>query len=108
MTDGLWIIAIGTYGWVGFLAQFGLLLWPLVLIWRATPTQRPDTVSPFVGPLSLMLAINVADMIPNATLTPLTWLIAGALAGYAERLQEITPKARQAASAAPLRRRTAM
>ena len=47
-------------------------------------------------------------MIPNATLTPLTWLIAGALAGYAERLQEITPKARQAASAAPLRRRTAM
>lgn len=108
VTDGLWIIAIGTYGWVGFLAQFGLLLWPLVLIWRATPTQRPDAVSPFVGPLSLMLAINVADMIPNATLTPLTWLIAGALAGYAERLQEITPKARQAASAAPLRRRTAM
>ncbi|KHQ53425.1 membrane protein [Mameliella alba] len=108
VTDGFWIVSIGTYGWVGFLAQFGLLLWPLVLIWRAMSRQRADAVSPFVGPLSLMLAINVADMIPNATLTPLTWLIAGALTGYAERLREATPRRHQAASAAPLRRRTAM
>jgi hypothetical protein len=108
VTDGFWIVSIGTYGWVGFLSQFGLLLWPLVLVWRAIPTQRPEAVTPFVGPLSLMLAINVADMVPNATLTPLTWLIAGALTGYAERLREATPRRRQAASAAPLRRRTAM
>ena len=108
VTVGFWIVSIGTYGWVGFLSQFGLLLWPLVLVWRAMPTKRPEAVTPFVGPLSLMLAINVADMIPNATLTPLTWLIAGALTGYAERLREATPKWRQAASAAPLRRRTAM
>lgn len=108
VTDGFWIVSLGTYGWVGFLAQFGLLLWPLVLIWRAMPMQAPDAVSPFVGPLSLMLAINVADMIPNATLTPLTWLIAGALTGYAERLRETAPKLRQATAAGHLRRRTAM
>ncbi|WP_421905737.1 hypothetical protein [Mameliella sp.] len=108
VTDGFWIVSLGTYGWVGFLAQFGLLLWPLVLIWRAMPMQAPDAVSPFVGPLSLMLAINVADMIPNATLTPMTWLIAGALTGYAERLRETAPKRRQATAAGHLRRRTAM
>ena len=89
-------------------AQFGLLLWPLVLIWRAMSMQAPDAVSPFVGPLSLMLAINVADMIPNATLTPMTWLMAGALTGYAERLRETAPKRRQATAAGHLRRRTAM
>ncbi|WP_420327239.1 hypothetical protein [Mameliella sp.] len=108
VTDGFWIVSLGTYGWVGFLAQFGLLLWPLVLIWRAMSMQAPDAVSPFVGPLSLMLAINVADMIPNATLTPMTWLMAGALTGYAERLRETAPKRRQATAAGHLRRRTAM
>jgi hypothetical protein len=38
--------------------------------------------------LCLLLAINAVDLIPNATLTPLTWLIAGALTGYSERLRE--------------------
>ena len=37
--------------------------------------------------MSLILAFNVFDMLPNATLTPLTWLMAGALTGYAERLR---------------------
>ena len=33
-----------------------------------------------------MLGINMIDMLPNATLMPFTWLIAGALLGYAEAL----------------------
>lgn len=87
VTDGRWIIVIGVYGWVGFLAEFGLLVLPLVLIWREASLAREVPVSPLVAPLSLILAINILDMIPNATLTPLTWLIAGALTGYAEALR---------------------
>ncbi|WP_425097847.1 hypothetical protein [Tropicibacter sp. S64] len=87
VTDGRWIILIGTYGWVGFLAEFGLLLWPLILLWREAIPSRRDAISPMIAPLSLILAINLADMLPNATLTPLTWLIAGALTGYAEQLR---------------------
>ncbi len=87
VTDGRWIIVIGIYGWVGFLAEFGLLVLPLGLLWREAIAAREDGISPFVAPLSLLLAINVFDMIPNATLTPLTWLIAGALTGYAEALR---------------------
>ncbi|MCR8549088.1 hypothetical protein M4578_14715 [Salipiger sp. P9] len=87
VTDGRWIIVIGIYGWVGFLAEFGLLVLPLFLLWREAIAARRDAVSPFIAPLSLMLAINVFDMIPNATLTPLTWLLAGALTGYAEALK---------------------
>ena len=34
--------------------------------------------------MALMLGINMIDLIPNATLTPLTWLLAGAILGYAE------------------------
>ncbi|WGW04448.1 hypothetical protein [Tropicibacter oceani] len=87
VTDGRWIIVIGVYGWVGFLAEFGLLVWPLILLWREAVAQRQVAVSPFIAPMSLILAINIFDMLPNATLTPLTWLIAGALTGYAEQLR---------------------
>ncbi|APZ52492.1 hypothetical protein [Salipiger abyssi] len=87
VTDGRWIIVIGIYGWVGFLAEFGLLVLPLVLLWRESVMAGRDAISPFIGPLSLMLAINVFDMLPNATLTPLTWLLAGTLTGYAEALK---------------------
>ena len=87
VTDGRWIITIGTYGWVGFFAEFGLLLLPLVLISREVMARKGEGVSRLVAPLALMLAINVADMIPNGTLTPLTWVMVGALTGYAEKLR---------------------
>ncbi|WP_372836000.1 hypothetical protein, partial [Puniceibacterium confluentis] len=87
VTDGRWIILIGIYGWVGYLAEFGLLLLPLLLLWREAVAMREDVVSPFIAPLSLILAVNIFDMLPNATLTPLTWLVVGALTGYAEVLK---------------------
>ncbi|GAA4221473.1 hypothetical protein GGQ68_000157 [Sagittula marina] len=90
VTDGRWIITIGVYGWVGFAAEFGLILLPLVMIAQEVRlARRLDVaqVSPLVGPLALLLALNLADMVPNATLTPLTWLLCGALLGYAEQLR---------------------
>lgn len=87
ITDGRWIITIGVFGWVGFVAEFGLLLLPILLLWREATARRKVEVTPFIAPLSLILAINMFDMLPNATLTPLTWLLAGALTGYAEALK---------------------
>lgn len=87
VSDGRWIITIGIFGWVGFLAEFGLLLLPILLIWRETRFLKPPEISPYIGPLALLLGANMVDLIPNATLTPLTWLIAGALLGHAEMLR---------------------
>jgi hypothetical protein len=36
--------------------------------------------------MGLILAANLLDLLPNATLIPFTWLMAGALLGEAERL----------------------
>ena len=92
VTDGRWIILIGVLGWVGFLAEFGLLAYPIYLIWRRAGQGQ---LSPWVGPMSLILGVNMIDLIPNATLTPLTWLMAGAILGYAEafsrQTQTMTP-----------------
>jgi len=85
IADGRWIITIGTFGWAGFLAEFLLLTLPIAMIWwRSHGAAEP--VSPWIGPLVLILAINVLDLLPNATLTPLTWLFAGAVLGHAEQL----------------------
>lgn len=86
VTDGRWIITIGVYGWIGFLAEFGLLLVPIFMIARQMAGSDDVEISPLVGPACLLLAVNVMDLLPNATLTQLTWLLAGCLVGYAERL----------------------
>ncbi|SHH56774.1 O-antigen ligase family protein [Marivita hallyeonensis] len=87
ITDGRWVILIGQFGWMGFIAEFGLLILPVLFLWRETRYRKPGAYSPLIVPLSLILAVNVFDMLPNATLTPLTWLMAGALTGYAESLR---------------------
>lgn len=81
VTDGYWVILIGTRGWIGYLAEYGLLLLPLIFLglrWKHL------ALTPATAGLSLALTANMIDLIPNATLTPVTWLLAGALAGRLE------------------------
>ena len=84
--DGRWIIVIGLLGWVGYIMEFGLLALSLVYLAMQART-RAEVLSPYAGVLALILAANMVDMLPNATLIPFTWLMAGALLGYAEALR---------------------
>jgi hypothetical protein len=84
--DGQWIIVLGTYGWLGYVAEFGLLVMPLIFLGREAFYQRSAAFSPFACAIALIYAANLADLLPNATLIPFTWLMAGALMGYAEDL----------------------
>jgi hypothetical protein len=84
VTDGQWIITIGSYGWIGYIALFGLLCLPLLALWwryRQVPNAQ---IAPQVGVLAVMLGAMLIDLLPNATMVTLTWLIAGALLGHAE------------------------
>lgn len=96
--DGQWVIWIGSNGIFGYLAQFLLLLAPIFAMWRAMPRGRGAASGPefvVLGTVSLMLAMNLLDLIPNATITPLTWLTAGALLGNANRLRQAVPAVAQ-------------
>lgn len=77
-TDGAWIIIVGSSGWLGYIAHFGLLTAPIFLLTLRRRKLAPNFAT---SGLAIVLSANLADMIPNATLTPLTWMIAGALAG---------------------------
>lgn len=83
--DGNWIIVLGIFGWTGYLAQFGLLVLPLLRLGRLALARRPGIELPVAG-LALIYAANLVELLPNATLMTLTWLIAGALTGQAETL----------------------
>lgn len=84
ISDGMWVIVIGQYGWLGYLGTFGLLCLPLFALYRAYCRVPAAQVPLPVGVCALMLGANLVDLLPNATLVPLTWLLAGALLGHAE------------------------
>lgn len=91
IADGAWIIVLGMNGWVGYIASFGLLALPLIrLAWVAV--RRTGEISLYATALALILAINLLDMLPNATEVPLTWAIAGALFGYVDLLRSRSAK----------------
>ena len=82
ITDGTWIIIISSFGWAGYIATFGLLAYP-----TARGFQNRKLFAKFPSFIVLMgvLVVNLFDLLPNSSLTPITWLIAGALAGFTPR-----------------------
>lgn len=80
-TDGIWVITIGERGWFGYVARFGLLCLPIILM---AFMYRRYEVGIATSALALVLAGNLIDLLPNAGLTPVTFLIAGALLGRLE------------------------
>ncbi len=87
IADGAWIIVMGTYGWLGFIAEFGLTGLPLLIMGRAALSRHGLPFSRYTAGLALILAANMVDLLPNATHIPFTWLMAGGLLGEAERMR---------------------
>lgn len=81
VTDGYWIDVVGQGGWARYLAEFGLLSLPPIA--AAVAYRRSQFGFETTG-LMLILIANLIDLIPNATITPLTWLVVGALWGRIE------------------------
>ncbi|RWR08138.1 hypothetical protein [Paenirhodobacter populi] len=89
ITDGVWIIVIGEKGWVGYLGVFGLLCLPAIL---AAILRKRYALGAAESGLILILCANLIDLIPNSSMTPPIWLIAGALWG---RLEQASARSRE-------------
>lgn len=81
IADGLWIILLGTTGWVGFLGFFGLFVFPIVVLLRAR--KRKD-LSFYTTSMAVVTAANFIYLIPNSALNPIGYIMAGAMAGFAQ------------------------
>ncbi len=78
-TDGIWVIFIGVYGWLGYIGRFGLLTVPILFYALRRKSFGPSYLAPG---LIMMLAALLIDLLPNAGLVNYVWLTAGAIAGY--------------------------
>jgi hypothetical protein len=90
VTDGYWIIIVGQGGWARYLAEFGLCCLPAII---AAFSARKYQFGPETAGLMLLLTANLVDLLPNDSLTPLTWLVVGAVwgrieLGYVSKAQE--------------------
>lgn len=84
VTDGRWIITFGQYGWFGFIAEFGLLA---ITVFRANiasklATQRNEL--DLLAAHAILVSLIMLDQLPNASLAPWLWLLAGILLGRSE------------------------
>ena len=101
VTDGLWIIILSEWGWVGYLAYFGLLTIPAIFLVRV---NRHREVPPEIIACGLICAGNLIYMIPNATLTPVGFLTFGTLVAFIQYKPQESAPIQDATSTAPKRR----
>ncbi len=101
ITDGYWIIIVSQGGWVRYLSEFGLLTLPIILL-GLRRRKEGGMFEPATCALALILAANLIDLIPNAGITPLTWILAGSLWGRweIESSQAFAPAPQSESSAA--------
>ncbi|WP_426413283.1 hypothetical protein [Bradyrhizobium ganzhouense] len=95
LTDGRWILTMGNYGLLGFIAEFGLLGAGVYRARTVVGYIRSREERILLAALALMVAINIVELLPNSTLTPWTWLLAGTLLGTA---QQARPSSRRFAN----------
>ena len=79
--DGYWVIVLSTGGWTRYLSEFGLIFYGIV---RSGAKRKSLQIGAEGSALILVLAVNLIDMVPNATSTTITWLIVGSVLGRLE------------------------
>lgn len=84
VTDGRWIITFGVFGMVGFLAEFGLLAISVFMATKASKYLTDKSEQTLLAVHAILVAIIMIDQLPNASLQPWLWLIAGILLGRSE------------------------
>jgi len=87
VTDGRWIIVMGEHGLIGYLAEFGLLALSVIRCSKVIQYVKDSRERIVLSGLSLLMAISMVDLLPNASVTPWTWLLAGALIGRTEQIK---------------------
>jgi hypothetical protein len=93
ITDGLWVMALGTKGIVGLVSlTLAILLPPAALLWRYPARLWVHPIMAPAGALAVCTVLYMVDCLFNAMLNPLFVVVAGGLvslaAGQSERSYE--------------------
>ncbi len=97
VTDSRWFITFGQYGYMGFFAEFMLMLSPLWLVRRVFKTGTPAKERIAVAAMVLLVTIAALDSLVNDAFPPLIWMLSGSLVGYAEHHRKLQREMRRLA-----------
>ena len=98
ISDGYWIITFGEFGIFGFIATFGLLTLTVLRAAGALKLTQNRRERELLGALSLIVAVSLVNQLPNSSMSPWLWLLAGSLLGRAEQIYATARKRAPAAN----------
>ena len=98
VTDGDWMIQVGTRGIVGFIGLYGLLALAVVVAQRRLKKIRKRRDRILLAALALASALQTVDLLPNGLFHFLPFFFAGAVAGLSEGLSRATARSSSAPS----------
>lgn len=87
VTDGTWIVVMGAMGWSGYIGVFGTLCYPLFALLAAIKKKGNAALHPSTATLAFIVALYSLDQIPNSSLNQMSFVISGALLGWAEQIK---------------------
>ena len=87
ITDGFWIIVLGSFGIVGFVGHFGLFAFAVYRGASALKLAQSQNDAIYLAALALIIAVHAIDFLPNASNSPWFWLLLGAMYGRVEQLR---------------------
>ena len=83
VSDGRWVSVLGERGWIGYIASFGLLSVPILLL---PLVARRREVSHATMGIAMIMVATMLYQLANNTIGPMTLLLAGALSGFVIRM----------------------
>ncbi len=86
VTDGRWVITFGQFGWIGFLLEFGLLGMTVFKANIASRLIKNKKELNLISAHALLVGVILIDQLPNASLAPWLWFLAGILLGRVEAI----------------------
>ncbi|QKX16586.1 hypothetical protein [Microbulbifer sp. YPW1] len=81
VTDGYWVMVLGTAGVLGYLAISGLLISPILRAGKLVFGGRDAGQKQIFSGISILLVVLMVDQIPNSSLSEIVWFVAGAVLG---------------------------
>jgi hypothetical protein len=102
ITDGLWVIYIGTTGVVGLTGVILTILLPSILFWWRCPPEfwRHPMAAPGAA-FAVLLPLHMLDNLWNAMLNPVYVLVMGATVGLGASVAAAARRAPRYAAPAP-------
>lgn len=89
VTDGAWIVVLGMWGWIGYIATFAMLcLGCIRLFWKGGVRENATLAS---AALCMVFTVNLLDSVPNSSIRPFTWLMSGAIAAMSYKKMKSKP-----------------